>query len=131
VLRAEFLLVSLPVPVIKVRARPTEDRATSLTVHLGTGRLGRTVARAVPLDTSFAVTAVPEGCEGTARTAETIERTFTPGDESDAAKNQESPGEMRATLIVADILRLASLDHGVPVPVAVRIVDQPVPTENE
>jgi len=127
-----LLFVRLPVPVIKVRARPTEDRATPLTVRLCDGCLSRTIARSVTLHTSLAVlTAVPKGREGTARTAETIERTFPPRDEPDATKNQEPPGEVRATLVMADVLRLASLDQGVPVPIVVRIVDQPVPPENE
>jgi hypothetical protein len=77
------------------------------------------------------MTAVPEGSEGTARTTEAIERALPPGDKSDAAENQEPPGEVRATLVVAEVLRLACLDEGIPEAVVIRIVDQPEPTQSE
>jgi len=77
------------------------------------------------------MTAVQEGSERTSRTTEAIECAFPPGDKSDAAENQEPPGEVRATLVVAEVLRLAGLDEGVPEAVVVRIVDQPEPTQNE
>ena len=129
VLRAAGLLVRLPVPLLEERARPAEDRAPPLVGRCCPGRLGRIIAHAIALHASLAiVTAVPEG---TTRTTEAIERALPPGDVADAAENQQPPGEVRATPVVADGLRLAALDQGVPVAVVIGIVDQPEPTQNE
>jgi hypothetical protein len=131
-MRAGVFLVRLPVPLVEVRTRPAEDQASPLAVRLCAGCLSRTITHSVSLYTSFAMmTAVPEGSEGTARTTEAIERTFPPGDVPNATENQEAPGKVRATLVVAKLLHLAGLDQGVPEAIVIRIVDQPEPTENE
>jgi len=77
------------------------------------------------------MTAVPEGSKGTARTTEAIERTLPPCGKSDTAENQEPPGEVRTTLVVAEFLRLAGLDEGIPEAVVIRIIDQPERTQSE
>jgi hypothetical protein len=87
------------------------------------------VVNSVPLHAALSVATA--SIEGSARAAKAIECAFPPGDVTDAAKNQQSPGEVRAVVMTAEILGLASLDQGVPVAVIIGIVDQPEPTQNE
>jgi hypothetical protein len=127
--RAGGLLVRLPVPLLEEPARPAEDRATALAGRWCSGCLGRAIARAVALHASLAViAAVPER---SARTAEAIERALPPGDVADAAENHQPPREVRTAPVVTDSLRLAALDERIPIPIVIRIVDQPEPTQNE
>jgi hypothetical protein len=69
--------------------------------------------------------------EGPAWAAKAIKRAFPPGNVSDAAENQQSPREVRATVVVAELLHLTRLNQSVPVAVVIGIVDEPEPTQNE
>ena len=119
-MRAGGLLVCLPVPLLEERARSTEPWAETLTTWRRTGCLSRTETSSIPLHASLATAA---NSEGSARTAEAIERALPPGDVADATENHQSPGEVGTALVMADGFRLAALDQGVPVAVIVRIVD--------
>ena len=81
------------------------------------------------LDASLAmVTAVSEEAAGATKA---VERALPPGEVTDAGENQEAPGEVRITVVVAELLHLTRLNQRVSVAVVIDIIDEPEPTQNE